>query len=143
MSDQLRGLLTILRRGHTDLSSFNKAVIQLQEATANIELLNEIQAGGFVVDEELDRLKELEKDCEAVVELYTVPDWTVAGLDLPHISDDSTPVENLFFISLVLSILNFEIILSFKDFLPLYLKYGYADLLISFIQFLGFYYVIV
>lgn len=46
------------------------AVIQLQEVIMNIDLLNEIKAGGLVVvlvDEELDRLKEMEKGSEAVV----------------------------------------------------------------------------
>lgn len=42
------------------------------------------------MDEEVARLKEIENDCEAAVELNSVQDWTVAGLDLSQISEDSS-----------------------------------------------------
>ena len=44
---------------------------------------------GLVVEDGIVRLKEMEKDCEAVGSLAAVLDWSVAGLDLPQVSEDS------------------------------------------------------
>ena len=44
---------------------------------------------GLVVEDEIVRLKEMEKDCDAVASLATVLDWSVAGLDLPQVLEDS------------------------------------------------------
>ena len=63
--------------------------IQLQEVVANIDLLNELKDGGLTVDAELARLKEMEKDCEGLVTLATVSDWSISKLDLPQVSKDS------------------------------------------------------
>ncbi|KAF3578272.1 hypothetical protein DY000_02030483 [Brassica cretica] len=65
------------------------ADIRLQEVTANINLLNELKDGGLTVDAELARLKGMEGDCEDLVALDTVPDWSISELDLPQVSDDS------------------------------------------------------
>lgn len=65
------------------------ARIQVQEVVENINILIEIKDGGFVVDEELDRLKELEKDCRVLVDLNPVLGWIIPDLDLPQISEDS------------------------------------------------------
>ena len=65
------------------------AEIQFHEVVANLDLLNEIKEEGLVVDDEIVRLKEMEKDCEAIVSLATVPDLSVSGLDLPQVSEDS------------------------------------------------------
>ena len=65
------------------------AEIQLQEVTANIDLLNELKDGGLTVDAELARLKEVERDCEDFVASAAVPDWSISELDLPQISEDS------------------------------------------------------
>ena len=65
------------------------AEIQLQEVIANIDLLNELKDGGLTVDAELARLKEMEGDCEDLVALVAVPDWSISELDLPKVSDDS------------------------------------------------------
>ncbi|KAF2563857.1 hypothetical protein F2Q70_00016423 [Brassica cretica] len=65
------------------------AVIQLQEVTANIDLLNELKDGALTVDAELARLKEMEGDCEDLVASAAVPDWSISELDLPQISEDS------------------------------------------------------
>ncbi|KAF2563671.1 hypothetical protein F2Q70_00017423 [Brassica cretica] len=62
---------------------------QLQEVTANIYLLNELIDGGLTVDAELARLKEMEGDCEGLVASAAVSDWSISGLDLPQISEDS------------------------------------------------------
>ncbi|KAF2600942.1 hypothetical protein F2Q68_00008709 [Brassica cretica] len=66
------------------------AEIRLREVTANIDLLNELKDGGLTVDAELPRLKEIEGDCEGLVALAALPDWSISELDLPQVSDDST-----------------------------------------------------
>ncbi|XP_013624102.1 PREDICTED: uncharacterized protein At3g60930, chloroplastic-like [Brassica oleracea var. oleracea] len=66
------------------------AEICLQEVDANIDLLNEHKDGGLTVDAKLARLKEMEGDCEGLVALAAVPDWSISELDLPQVSDDST-----------------------------------------------------
>ncbi|KAF2577827.1 hypothetical protein F2Q68_00002497 [Brassica cretica] len=66
------------------------AEICLQEVAANIDLLNEHKDGGLTVDAELARLKEMEGDCEGLVALAAVQDWSISELDLPQVSDDST-----------------------------------------------------
>ena len=65
------------------------AEIRLQEMTANIDLLNELKDGVLTVDTELARLKGMEGDCEDLVALAAVPDWSISKLDLPQVSDDS------------------------------------------------------
>ena len=65
------------------------AEIQLQEVTANIDLLNELKDGGLTVDAELARLKEMEGDCEDLVASAAAPDWSISELNLPQISEDS------------------------------------------------------
>ncbi|KAF3531707.1 hypothetical protein DY000_02039812 [Brassica cretica] len=64
------------------------AEIQLHEVVAKLDLLNEIKDEGLVVEDEIVRLKEMEKDCEVAASLAAVPDWSVAGLDLPQVSED-------------------------------------------------------
>ncbi|KAF2570596.1 hypothetical protein F2Q70_00003628 [Brassica cretica] len=64
------------------------AEIRLQEVTANIDLLNELKDGGLTVDAELARLKGMKGDCEDLVALAAVPDWSISELDLPQVSDD-------------------------------------------------------
>ncbi|KAF2576076.1 hypothetical protein F2Q70_00002601 [Brassica cretica] len=65
------------------------AEIQLQVVVANIDLLNELKDGSLNVDAELARLREMEKDCEGLVALGTISDWSIFGLDLPQVSEDS------------------------------------------------------
>ncbi|KAF2570025.1 hypothetical protein F2Q70_00002633 [Brassica cretica] len=65
------------------------AEIRHQEVTANIDLLNELKDGGQTVDAELVRLKGMEGDCEDLVALAAVSDWSISELDLPQVSDDS------------------------------------------------------
>ncbi|KAF3545515.1 hypothetical protein DY000_02007603 [Brassica cretica] len=43
----------------------------------------------LTVDAEFARLKEMEGDCEDLVALAAVPDWSISELDLPQVSDDS------------------------------------------------------
>ena len=65
------------------------AEIQLQVVVANIDLLNELKDGSLNVDAELAHLREMEKDCEGLVALGTISDWSIFGLDLPQVSEDS------------------------------------------------------
>ncbi|KAF8100736.1 hypothetical protein N665_0218s0074 [Sinapis alba] len=65
------------------------AEIQLHEVVVNIDLLGEIKDGGLNVEEELCRLKEMEKDCKAVVELAAILNWSFYDLDIPQILEDS------------------------------------------------------
>ncbi|XP_048615477.1 uncharacterized protein LOC106401117 isoform X2 [Brassica napus] len=65
------------------------AEIRLQEVTTNINLLNELKDGGLAIDAELARLKEMERDCEDLVALAAVPDWSISELDLPRIFENS------------------------------------------------------
>ena len=65
------------------------AEIQLQEVTANIDLLNELKDEGLTVDAELAHLKDMEGDCEGLVGSVAVSDWSISRLDLPQIYEDS------------------------------------------------------
>ncbi|KAJ4887843.1 hypothetical protein Rs2_27591 [Raphanus sativus] len=65
------------------------AEIQLDEVVTNIDLLNDIKHGGLVVEEEIARFREMEKDGEAVVKLAVVPSRSISGLDIPQVSEDS------------------------------------------------------
>ncbi|KAF3536854.1 hypothetical protein F2Q69_00023736 [Brassica cretica] len=60
-----------------------------EEVIANIDILNEHKDGGLTVNAELARLKEMEGDCEGLVGSAAVSDWSISGLDLPQISEDS------------------------------------------------------
>lgn len=56
---------------------------------ANIDLLNEIKDGGLTMDDELVRLKEMGGgDCEGLINLAAMLDWSVSEFDLPQISED-------------------------------------------------------
>ena len=51
--------------------------------------MGEQKDGGLTVDAELARLKGMEGDCEDLVALASVPDWSISELDLRQVSDDS------------------------------------------------------
>ena len=89
ISRGFREFLTSLEKRWVDKKKEMSAEIQLHEVVANLDLLNEINDEGLVIEDEIAHLKEMEKDCEAVASLATVPDWSVAGLDLPQVSEDS------------------------------------------------------
>ena len=84
-----REVLTSLEKKWVDKKKEVSAEIQLHEVVANLDLLNEIKDEGLVVEDEIVRLKEMEKDSEAIGSLAAVLDWSVAGLDLPQVSEDS------------------------------------------------------
>ncbi|KAF3587952.1 hypothetical protein F2Q69_00028860 [Brassica cretica] len=82
-------VLASLEKRWVDKKKEVSAEIQLHKLVANLDLLNEIKNEGLVVDEEIVRLEEMEKDCEVTASWAAVPDWSVADLDLPQISEDS------------------------------------------------------
>ncbi|KAF3524670.1 hypothetical protein F2Q69_00048828 [Brassica cretica] len=84
-----REILGSLKDKWTSKKKEVSAEIQLQEVTANIDLLNELKDRGLTVDAELARLKDVERDCEDLVTSDAVPDWSISELDLPQISEDS------------------------------------------------------
>ncbi|KAF2538054.1 hypothetical protein F2Q70_00005787 [Brassica cretica] len=89
IEQRYREILESLKDRWTSKKKEVSAEIQLQEVTANIDLLNELKDGGLAVDAELARLKEMEGDCEDLVASAAVPDWSISELDLPQISEDS------------------------------------------------------
>ena len=86
IEQRYREILESLKDRWTSKKKEVSAEIQLQEVTANIDLLNELKDGGLAVDVELARLKEIEGDCEDLVASAAVPDWSIYELDLPQIS---------------------------------------------------------
>ncbi|KAL0649618.1 hypothetical protein Bca4012_092309 [Brassica carinata] len=62
--------------------------IRLQEARARIEALIEYNEGGFELEAELERLKDLEVSLEIDYGLASVSDPSLSRLDLPEISGD-------------------------------------------------------
>ena len=89
VANGFREILASLEKRWVGKKKEESAEIQLHEVVANLDLLNEIKKEGLVVDEDIVRLKEMVKDCEAIASLASVPDWSVAGLDLPQVSEDS------------------------------------------------------
>ncbi|KAF3595232.1 hypothetical protein DY000_02021089 [Brassica cretica] len=90
IAEKYREVLESLKGRWASKKKEVSAEIRLQEVTANIDLLNELKDGGLTVDVELTRLKEKDGDCEGLVTLAAVPDWSISELDLPQVSDDST-----------------------------------------------------
>ncbi|KAF2551408.1 hypothetical protein F2Q68_00034013 [Brassica cretica] len=89
VAGRYREILVSLKEKWMNKKNEVSAEIQLQEVVANIDLLNELKDGGLTVDAELARLKEMEKDCEVLVTLAAVSDWSISELDLPQVSEDS------------------------------------------------------
>ncbi|KAH0892804.1 LOW QUALITY PROTEIN: hypothetical protein HID58_055233 [Brassica napus] len=65
------------------------AEILLQETRACIEALTEYSEGGFELEAELERLKDLEVSLDVDYDLASVSDPSLGRLDLPEISGDS------------------------------------------------------
>lgn len=89
IADRYRGVLALIENKWSDKKKELEAEIQLREVIANIDLLSELKEGGLIIDEELARLKQMEKDCEALSELAAVPNWTLSDFDLPEVSGHS------------------------------------------------------
>ena len=88
IANGFREVLTSLEKKWVDKKKEVFAEIQLNEVVAKLDLLNEIKDEGLVAEDEIVRLKEIEKDCEVTASFAAVPDWSVAGLDLPQVSED-------------------------------------------------------
>ncbi|XP_048605659.1 uncharacterized protein At3g60930, chloroplastic-like [Brassica napus] len=84
IEQQCREVLESLKDKGSSKKKEVSAEIQLQEVTANIDLLDQLKNGGLTVDTELARLKEMEGDCEDLVASAAVPDWSISELDLPQ-----------------------------------------------------------
>ncbi|KAF2608625.1 hypothetical protein F2Q68_00043007 [Brassica cretica] len=84
IEQQCREVLESLKDKGSSKKKEVSADIQLQEVTANIDLLDQLKNGGLTVDAELARLKEMEGDCEDLVASAAVPDWSISELDLPQ-----------------------------------------------------------
>ena len=89
IAEKYREVLESLKGRWASKKKEVSAEMRLQEVTANIDLLNELKDGGLTVDAELARLKGMKGDCKDLVALAVVPDWSIAELDLPQVSDDS------------------------------------------------------
>ncbi|KAL0706967.1 hypothetical protein Bca4012_073393 [Brassica carinata] len=63
--------------------------IRLQEVRARMEALTEYNEGGFELEAELERLKDLEISLEVDYGLASVSDRSLSRLDLPEIFGDS------------------------------------------------------
>ena len=88
VANAFQEVLTSLEKRWVDKKKELSAEIQLHEVVANLDLLSEIKEDGLVVEDEIVRLKEMEKDCEATANLAAVPDWSVPDLDLRLVSED-------------------------------------------------------
>ncbi|KAF3574648.1 hypothetical protein F2Q69_00059631 [Brassica cretica] len=89
VAGRCREILEFLKEKWENKKKEASAEIQSQEVVSNIDLLNELKDGGLNKDAELARLKEMEKDCEGLVALAAVSDWSVSGFDLSQVSKDS------------------------------------------------------
>ncbi|KAF3520769.1 hypothetical protein DY000_02060211 [Brassica cretica] len=77
IANGFREVLTSLEKRWVEKNKEVSAEIQLHEVVANLDLLNEIKDEGLVVDDEI------------VASSAAVPDWSVEGLDLPQVFEDS------------------------------------------------------
>ncbi|XP_013669581.1 uncharacterized protein LOC106374022 [Brassica napus] len=87
MSDEIHGLIGILRRDRSNWSTFDQA--RIRAIFAMLEGTDRAPLVGGSEDAELARLKEIEGDCEDLIASTAVPDWSISELDLPQVSDDS------------------------------------------------------
>ncbi|KAF3606375.1 hypothetical protein DY000_02048487 [Brassica cretica] len=69
------------------------AEIHLQEVRARIEALTEHNEGGFELEEELGRLRELEISLDLDYGVASVSDRSLSRLELPEVSGDSVDQE--------------------------------------------------
>ena len=90
VAEAYKSILSSLEEKWSNKERETDARIRLHEVVANIDLLKEIKDEGLSVDEELARLTDLEQDCTAVVDLCPSSAWSLADLDLPEVSADSS-----------------------------------------------------
>ena len=83
------GVLAVVKRKLEQKKKETAAEIRLQEARTRIETLIEYNEGGFELEAELERLKDLEVLLKVDYGLASVSDPSLSCLDLPGISGDS------------------------------------------------------
>ncbi|KAF2544859.1 hypothetical protein F2Q70_00022080 [Brassica cretica] len=83
------GVLAVVKNKLKQKKKETAAEIRLQEVRARIEALTEYNEGGFELEAELERLKDLEISLEVDSGLASVSDPSLSHLDLPEISGDS------------------------------------------------------
>ncbi|KAH0862438.1 hypothetical protein HID58_079649 [Brassica napus] len=89
LAQEYDGVLAVEKNKLEQKKKETAAEIRLQEARARIEALIEYNEGGFELEAELERLKDLEVSLEVDYGLASVSDPSLSRLDLPEISRDS------------------------------------------------------
>ncbi|KAF2606564.1 hypothetical protein F2Q68_00044975 [Brassica cretica] len=89
LSQEYDGVLAVVKNKLEQKKKETAAEIRLQEARARIEALTEYNEGGFELEAELERFKDLEVSLEVDYGLASVSAPSLSRLDLPEISGDS------------------------------------------------------
>ncbi|KAF2553773.1 hypothetical protein F2Q68_00035311 [Brassica cretica] len=89
LAKEYEGVLAVVRGKLEQKKKETAAEILLQETRAHIEALTEYSEGGFELEAELERLKDLEVSLDVNYGLASVSDPSLGRLDLPEISGDS------------------------------------------------------
>ncbi|KAH0880027.1 hypothetical protein HID58_067421 [Brassica napus] len=83
------GVLAVVKSKLEQKKKETAVEIRLQEVRARMEALTEYNEGGFELEAELERLKDLEISLEVDYGLASVSDRSLSRLDLPEIFGDS------------------------------------------------------
>ncbi|KAF2611727.1 hypothetical protein F2Q70_00011135 [Brassica cretica] len=89
LAKEYEGVLAVVKGKLEQKKKETAAEILLQETRARIEALTEYSEGGFELEAELERLKDLEVSLDVDYGLASVSDPSLGRLDLPEISGDS------------------------------------------------------
>ncbi|KAL0826714.1 hypothetical protein Bca101_050391 [Brassica carinata] len=89
LAKEYEGVLAMVKGKLEKKKKETAAEILLQETRARIEALTEYSEGGFELEAELERLKDLEVSVDVDYGLASVSDPSLGHLDLPEISGDS------------------------------------------------------
>ena len=89
LAEEYEGVLAAIRGKFAQKKKVAAAEIILQETRARVKALTEYSEGGFELEAELERLKDLEISLEVEYGLASVSDLSLGHLDLPEISRDS------------------------------------------------------
>ncbi|KAF3504539.1 hypothetical protein F2Q69_00044776 [Brassica cretica] len=89
LAKEYEGVLAVIRGKLEQKKKETAAEILLQETRARIEALTKYNEGGFKLEAELERLKDLEVSLDVDYGLASVSDLYLGRLDLPEISGDS------------------------------------------------------
>ena len=89
LAKEYEGVLAMVKGKLEKKKKETAAEILLQKTRARIEALTEYSEGGFELEAELERLKDLEVSFDVDYGLASVSDPSIGRLDLPEISGDS------------------------------------------------------